>query len=121
MKKIIISLIALVALSTAAHAQYNNALGIRFGAGTAFGAELSYQGYVSNINRVELDLGASFGKHYNAISMAAIAPSAPLFPAFVPARSTACSMFSVVTTATITGMPVASPACATPLETSLQT
>ena len=72
MKKIIISLIALVALSTAASAQYNNALGIRFGAGSAFGAELSYQGYVGNINRVELDLGASFGQHYNAISMAAM-------------------------------------------------
>ena len=40
------------------------------------------------------------------ISMALSAQSEPLFPAFVPARSMACSMFSVVTTPNITGMPV---------------
>lgn len=72
MKKIIISLIALVALSTAAHAQYNNALGIRAGYGTAFGAELSYQTYLGNINRVELDLGARLYTDYSALSLAAI-------------------------------------------------
>lgn len=72
MKKILISLIALVALTTAANAQYNNTLGLRGGAGTAFGAELSYQTFLSDINRVELDLGATFGKEYNAVSLAAI-------------------------------------------------
>ena len=38
-----------------------------------------------------------------AISIAEIAESYPLFPAFVPARSIACSIFSVVTTPKITG------------------
>lgn len=71
MKKILISLIALVALTTAAHAQYSNTLGVRVGAGSAFGAELSYQGFVSDINRIELDLGANFGG-YNAVALAAI-------------------------------------------------
>ena len=56
-----------------------------------------------------------------AISIAATAASAPLLPAFVPARSIACSMFSVVTTPKIVGTPLASPTCATPLETSLHT
>ena len=71
MKKLLISLIALVALTTAANAQYSSALGVRVGAGSAWGAELSYQGYLGNINRVELDLGANFGA-YDAVSVAAI-------------------------------------------------
>ena len=61
MKKLLISLIALVALSAAAQAQ-NNTFGLRLGYGAAFGGELSYQGFVSDINRIELDLGARFGK-----------------------------------------------------------
>ena len=61
MKKLLISLIALVALSAAAQAQ-NNTFGLRLGYGAAFGGELSYQGFISDINRIELDLGARFGK-----------------------------------------------------------
>ena len=68
MKKLLISLIALVALTTAANAQYSSALGVRVGAGSAWGAELSYQGYLGNINRVELDLGGS----YTGVSIATI-------------------------------------------------
>ena len=49
-----------------------------------------------------------------AISIAAIAASAPLLPAFVPARSTACSMFSVVNTPNNIGNPVDSEADAMP-------
>ena len=71
MKKVFITLLALVALTTAANAQYNNTLGVRVGAGSAFGAELSYQGFVGNVNRVELDLGANFGS-YKAVSLAAV-------------------------------------------------
>ena len=71
MKKLLISLIALVALTTAANAQYSSALGVRVGAGSAWGAELSYQGYLGNINRVELDLGANFGR-YPGVSIATI-------------------------------------------------
>lgn len=60
MKKVLITLLALVALSTAANAQYNNAIGFRLGYGsTAFGSELSYQGFVSDVNRIELDFGVN--------------------------------------------------------------
>lgn len=55
------------------------------------------------------------------ISMAPVAHSKPLLPAFVPARSMACSMFSVVSTPNITGTPVLSAVVATPFETSLHT
>jgi len=40
------------------------------------------------------------------ISSATAAASAPLLPALVPARSTACSMVSVVSTPNTTGTPV---------------
>lgn len=56
-----------------------------------------------------------------AISMAETAQSTPLLPAFVPARSIACSMFSVVTIPKMTGTPVVFAACAMPFAASLQT
>src|SRR6185312_10963312 len=49
------------------------------------------------------------------ISSAAIAASAPLLPALVPARSIACSMLSVVSTPNATGTPESSAALARPL------
>ncbi len=49
-----------------------------------------------------------------AISMAAAAASKPLLPALVPARSTACSMVSVVSTPKTIGTPVSSWARWTP-------
>lgn len=61
MKKLLLVLVAVLGLSFAANAQN---IGGRFGGvGTAhaagFGAELSYQHYVANANRLELDLGFS--------------------------------------------------------------
>ncbi len=54
MKKFFFMLLAVVAFSTAVNAQSN--LGLRFGAGYGYGAELSYQMPVGG-NRLELDLG----------------------------------------------------------------
>lgn len=56
-----------------------------------------------------------------AISIAALAASEPLLPAFVPALSIACSRLSVVNTPNITGTPVSSDTWAMPLETSAAT
>lgn len=50
-----------------------------------------------------------------AISMAAAAASAPLLPAFVPARSIACSIVSVVMTPKMIGTPVSSEELTVPL------
>ena len=55
------------------------------------------------------------------ISIAASAHWKPLFPAFVPARSIACSMFSVVRTPNITGMSVFRATLAIPFDTSEHT
>ena len=61
MKKLLLVLVAVLGLSFAANAQN---IGGRFGGvGTphaaGFGAELSYQHYVANANRLEFDLGFS--------------------------------------------------------------
>ena len=56
-----------------------------------------------------------------AISIALTAASKPLFPAFVPALSTACSILSVVKIPKITGTSDTSFTLETPLATSLQT
>src|SRR5919204_3011640 len=59
---------------------------------------------------------ASFGNcsSTDAISMAAIAASQPLFPCFPPERSMACSNVSVVRTPKMTGTPVSSAAARMP-------
>lgn len=59
MKKIILALTLLVASITFVNAQISDkALGIRTGGGNyGFGGEISYQHGLSDVNRIELDLG----------------------------------------------------------------
>lgn len=56
MKKIILSYLFVIATITFANAQ-TNALGLRLGMGQFFGAEASFQHYLSGTNRLEVDLG----------------------------------------------------------------
>ena len=56
MKKIFVLLVAVFALGIAANAQ--DALGLRFGGGTKYGAEISYQKSLA-ANRLEFDLGVN--------------------------------------------------------------
>ncbi len=80
---------------------------------------LSAQPYRIGIER--MPNYASISRIRLTISIAPSAQSYPLFPAFVPARSMACSIFSVVTTPNMTGTPVSSETAAIPLDTSLHT
>ncbi|MDC7999360.1 hypothetical protein [Gilvibacter sediminis] len=59
MKKYLLTVIALVAMSMTAQAQdiAKNALGLRVGDNDGFGAEISYQRYLNDNNRLEFDLG----------------------------------------------------------------
>lgn len=71
MKKIIIALFAVFAFSGMIMAQsdYQNHLGIRFGAGNGTSAEVSFQKALS-VNRLELDLGLhSVSDIYNYINL----------------------------------------------------
>jgi len=56
MKKLFLILVAVIGLTTVASAQ-ENALGVRIGYGAAVSTELSFQSFLSDINRIELDLG----------------------------------------------------------------
>ncbi len=70
MKKVLVILIAALAFSTVSVAQ--NAIGLRFGGGASFGAEVSFQHSLGSSNRLEADLGLDFGEHYSHISIAGI-------------------------------------------------
>ena len=65
MKKLLLSLVALVALNFAVQAQdYDITTGVRVGYGAAFTTEVSAQAFLNDINRLEMDLGFRFGSHY---------------------------------------------------------
>ena len=73
MKKLYLAFFALILSANLVNAQFaKNALGLRFGGGAGFGSEISYQRGLSDINRLELDLGWISGSHYNATSIAGI-------------------------------------------------
>ena len=63
MKKLLISLVALLSLSFAAQAQdYDYTFGVRAGYGAAFTLEASGQAFVNDVNRIEVDLGMRFNR-----------------------------------------------------------
>ena len=77
MKKIMITVIALFiisAITTEVKAQIieKNALGLRLGDNDGFGGEISYQRYLSDNNRLELDLGWRDGKNFDGFKLAGL-------------------------------------------------
>lgn len=70
MKKIFMTVVAAFVMSTAANAQIKD-LGLRLFGGDNLGAELSAQ-WGMGTNRLETDLGWSFGDHFGAISFSGI-------------------------------------------------
>ena len=71
-KNFLVLAIVLAGFFTAQAQVYPHAIGLRFGGGTAFGGELSYQMGMGSSNRLELDLGWSGGKDYSYLNLAAI-------------------------------------------------
>ena len=69
MKKIIIAIVAVFAMSTAASAQFAG-IGVRLGGGQGYGAELSTLWNFGN--RVEIDLGWNSDDHYTGFSLTGI-------------------------------------------------
>ena len=71
MKKVFLALVAVVAIGTSTtFAQ--KAIGLRFGTGSLSGAEISYQQAMGGTNRLEGDLGFSFGDNHSYISATGI-------------------------------------------------
>lgn len=70
MKKIVIALVAVFAMGIAASAQIQD-LGVRFGGGQGYGAELSTMWGLGG-NRLEADLGWSTGDHHSSFSLTGV-------------------------------------------------
>lgn len=74
MKKIFLSVVMLIGLTTIMNAQdiSENAIGLRLGSNDGFGAEVSYQRRLSDSNRLELDLGWRNSNKINAFKLAGL-------------------------------------------------
>ncbi|MDX1470084.1 MAG: hypothetical protein R3213_01195 [Flavobacteriaceae bacterium] len=72
MKKVILLVVALVGFTLMSHAQVgaDNAIGLRLGGSSAYGAEISYQRALnSDNNRLELDLGFRSSNKYDGFKL----------------------------------------------------
>jgi hypothetical protein len=66
MKKLFIGFILVMAFNLSQAQIAKHALGLRLGGGGGFGTEISYQHGLSNINRLEFDLGLRSDDYYDA-------------------------------------------------------
>lgn len=67
MKKFLLIFIAVLAFQTTSQAQQDeNAIGLRIGDNDGFGTEVSYQRYLNEKNRLEIDLGLRNAKDFDA-------------------------------------------------------
>jgi len=73
MKKVILFFAVISLFGLMASAQVNpHAIGLRFGGGTAYGGELSYQHGMGDANRLELDLGFAGNSDHNRMMLVGI-------------------------------------------------
>lgn len=74
MKKLFLSIIAIIGLLFTVNAQdiSDNAIGLRLGDSDGFGAEVSYQRALSENNRLEFDLGWRSGKGWDGFKLAGL-------------------------------------------------
>ena len=74
MKKLVLTAVVLFGFLINAQAQdiASNALGIRTGDNDGFGVEISYQKRLSDVNRLEFDLGFRDNKNYDAWKLSGI-------------------------------------------------
>lgn len=71
MKKLFLATILIASFSTFTQAQgiADNAIGLRLGDSDGFGAEVSYQRALSDINRLEVDLGWRSGNKFDGFKL----------------------------------------------------
>ncbi|PKP25781.1 MAG: hypothetical protein CVU03_06425 [Bacteroidetes bacterium HGW-Bacteroidetes-2] len=74
MKNVFFTTILIVGVTFASQAQSlsENAIGLRFGGGNGYGAEISYQHALGDNNRLELDLGWRNDSDFDAFKLAAL-------------------------------------------------
>lgn len=72
MRRIYFVLLLLLSANLVSAQSSDNAIGLRFGGGNGFGTEISFQHALTDLNRLELDLGMVSGTNYSAWSLAGI-------------------------------------------------
>ena len=74
MKKLLFTLALIVGTTFAVQAQTisKNAIGLRFGDGDGFGAEISYQRALGDNNRLEADLGIENGNRFDGFKLTGV-------------------------------------------------
>ena len=72
MRKLYFVFALILAVNLAEAQSTQNAIGLRFGGGEGFGTEISFQHWLADPNRLELDLGMISGTNYSAWSVAGI-------------------------------------------------
>lgn len=72
MKKLLIAFILIVCVDLGYAQVANHAIGLRLGGGGGFGTEISYQHGLSDLNRLEFDLGIQSPPNANAWGLACL-------------------------------------------------
>jgi len=72
MRRLLFALVLILSAYIANAQVANHAIGLRLGGGHGFGTEISYQHGLSDMNRLEFDLGMHSGPDYNAWGLAGI-------------------------------------------------
>lgn len=71
-KAVTVLLISLIAFSAYAQDISDHAIGMRLGDGDGYGAEITYQRALGDINRLEIDLGVEYGDDFNGFKATGI-------------------------------------------------
>lgn len=74
MKRIMLALVCIIGFTLSSQAQEisPNAIGLRFGGGNGYGAEVSYQRHLGENNRLELDLGFRSDNAFDSFKLTAL-------------------------------------------------
>ena len=66
MRRLLFAFVLILSANIGSAQLAQHAIGLRLGGGDGFGTEISYQHSLSDLNRLEFDLGMHSGNNYNA-------------------------------------------------------
>ena len=72
MRRLLFAFVLILSVNIGNAQVAQHAIGLRLGGGDGFGTEISYQHGLSDLNRLEFDLGMHAGNNYNAWGLAGI-------------------------------------------------
>lgn len=72
MRRLLFAFVLILSANIGSAQLAQHAIGLRLGGGDGFGTEISYQHALSDLNRLEFDLGMHSGNNYNAWGLAGL-------------------------------------------------